>query len=319
MTSNFSIPLIEPWYIAVDIILITACVTAIVLSLLCLIVILLNRQLHTVSNLLVFNSCLCELIFSSVMLAVAGYLCYSDIHQLTVPTPLCAFRGYFGYTTVAAQNWSYLIQAIHRYICVVHHHKRQQTSYHLHICFIVIQWIYCILFPLPLLLIPTQIQYIPANQMCQVPIFHSLQMMYLALCIYLTPVISIIIIYFLLVKYVNKMARQQQQQQHQSTHITLFQARRQLSMLKRIILLIIFLVTCCGPYMSFVLIGFRGTDPYVYHFRIAYIFLDLSVVLVMVAIIYSTNNIRDTLFRSNRILDTSKVPSINTRETLGKH
>ncbi|CAF1113119.1 unnamed protein product [Didymodactylos carnosus] len=253
------------------------------------------------------------------MLAVAGYLYYSDIHQLTVPTPLCAFRGYFGYTTVAAQNWSYLILAVHRYICVVHHQKRQQTSYRLHICFIAIQWIYCILFPLPLLLIPTQIQYNPSNQMCQVPIFHSPQMMYLAVCIYLTPVTSIIIIYILLVKYVNKISRQQQQQQCQPTHITLFQARRQLSMLKRIILLTIFLLTCCGPYMAFVLIGFRGTDPYEYHFRIAYIFLDSSVVFVMIAIVYSTNNIRDTLFHSNRILDTSIIPSVNTRETPGKH
>ncbi|CAF4783604.1 unnamed protein product, partial [Rotaria sp. Silwood2] len=69
---------------------------------------------------LVANSCLAEVIFGSDMLGMALFTFQNDIHQIQYQDSFCVFRGFLGYVVTILQNYSYLLQAIYRYITVVY-------------------------------------------------------------------------------------------------------------------------------------------------------------------------------------------------------
>ena len=63
---------------------------------------------------------------------------------------------------------------------------------------------------------------------------------------------------------------------------TLFRAQRELRMIGRIISLVFILLILGIPYVLFLLMSFFNSAPK-YHFRIAYIFVIVSLVLVLIA------------------------------------
>ena len=69
---------------------------------------------------LVANSCLAELVFGSDMLGMAIFTFQNDLKQIQYQDSLCIFRGYLGYIATILQNYSYLLQAVYRYIIVVY-------------------------------------------------------------------------------------------------------------------------------------------------------------------------------------------------------
>ncbi len=113
--------------------------------------------------------------------------------------------------------------------------------------------------------------------MCQIPLGLSFIMIFNALYLYLIPMGSIILIYLTMVRYVREMSRR-------VTPVNaLVRAQRELRMIGRIVLLVFIWVALGFPYMIFVLMAFFNYAPK-YHFRIAYIFADISVAAVMIAL-----------------------------------
>lgn len=92
------------------------------------------------------------------------------------------------------------------------------------------------------------------------------------------PVSIIIFIYIKLFLYVHEMSK----------HITpvniLFRVRHQLKMVQRTVILISILIIIGFPYALFVFMSFF-THPPKYYFRIAYIFIDTSLVFVMITLL----------------------------------
>ncbi|CAF1226464.1 unnamed protein product [Didymodactylos carnosus] len=267
--------------------------TSVILSLTFLLIVLCHpRQCYSVSNMLVCNSCLCELLFSLSMLSMALFTYMNDQREQQIADHMCIFRGYLGYVTDALQNYSYALQAIYRYTYVVHHQKRLYQTYRLQFLFILIVWIFCFLSALVLML-SEQIKYNLDNQICQLPLRKTLFKLYIGSCVYCLPLIIIQFVYYKLIRYLRNISNNS----GSTTAIGIIQAQREMQVLKRIIVLVSILITNGFPYLVFWFIAF-GTDPPLYHFRISFLFVDVSLVPVMIAMFKFNNNVKDILLKS---------------------
>jgi hypothetical protein len=179
----------ESWFIPFDILMIICTVLAVILSIFFLIIIIVDKTCHTVPMMLVANSCLAELIFGSDMLGMAIFTFQNDIKQGPDEDPLCIFRGYMGYVVTVLQNYSYLLQAIHRYITVVYPTRVFWQSARFQVLLICSTWIFGFVFAIPFIL-TGRIKYNLNNQICQMPLQLSFFAIYNALGVYLFQISS---------------------------------------------------------------------------------------------------------------------------------
>ncbi|CAF1330038.1 unnamed protein product [Adineta steineri] len=183
-------------------------------------------------------------------------------------------RCFFGYCTDGLQNYSYLLTAVNQCISVVYPNKIIWRTIKFQFCLILVIWIVCILYSLPLL-VSGQIIYNIDNQICQIPLRLSLPMIYVAAIIYIIPNSGILAVYIKLTRYVHQMSSRAI-----SNH-TIFHARRELKLVQRTFILSNTPIVIGLPYMIFVLMSFF-TSPPEYHFRIAYICANISVLVVVI-------------------------------------
>jgi hypothetical protein len=299
--NNKSTADIESWFIPFDIIMVVCTIFAVILALICLVIIICDKACHTVPMLLAANSILAELVFGGDLFGMALFALENDLKQIDYPDSFCIFRGYMSYVSVFLQNSSYTLQAVYRYITVVYPNRPSWQSARFQTLVICLTWIFGFICPLPLLL-THEITYIINNQICQMPLQLSFLMIYDALCVYAIPHSITILVYFKLVRYVQEMSKR-------VTPVnTLHRAKSQLKMVRRIVILIFGVVTVGMPYLIFLIISFFTTPPK-YHFRIAFLFADLSVVLVMIALFQFTDPLKEFIrrkmsWRANLVLPT---------------
>ena len=100
----------------------------------------------------------------------------------------------------------------------------------------------------------------------------------------------IILIYFKLVRYVHGMNKRT------APINTLFRAQRELKMVHRIVSLVTIIMATGVPYTIFVLMSFFNRVPK-YHFRIAFLFVDLSLVFVMITLFQFTDPLKTSIMK----------------------
>ncbi|CAF3557237.1 unnamed protein product [Rotaria sp. Silwood1] len=161
----------------------------------------------------------------------------------------------------------------------------------------IITWICCIIYPIPLVF-TGQIKYLVDDQICQMPLQLSFLTIFNAIYIYLYPMLSIILIYLKMVQYVHEMRK----------HITpvnrLFHARRDLRMIRRIVSLVFILIALGFPYQTFIIMSFFNIAPK-YHFRIAFMFIDVSLVFVLIALLEITEPLKTSLMKRITVQSTN--------------
>lgn len=262
---------------------------ALVVAVIFVIVIIFNRTCYTVPMMLVANSCATEVMFASVMCSMAGFTLRNDLNRIQYQDPFCVSRGFMGYVVTFLQNYSYLLQAIHRYITVVHSNRIFWQSARFQGFLICLTWVCGFICTIPYV-ITGEIKYNVDNQICQMPLQLSFLMIYNALCVYLIPVSLIMLIYLKLVLHVREASRQ-----IIPTNASL-RLKRELKMVRRIVILVMGITTIGFPYALFIFISFF-TSPPTYHFRIAYIFVDASLVFVMSAMFQFTEPVKTLIMR----------------------
>ncbi|CAF0981002.1 unnamed protein product [Adineta steineri] len=119
-TENSTKTSVEPWFIPCDIFMLICNILTITLTILFLILIILDKTYRTVPMVLVGNSCLTILCFACTMLGATSSTIEKDLKQIQYQDPLCIFFGYLMYATPTVQNYSILLQAIYRYLLIVH-------------------------------------------------------------------------------------------------------------------------------------------------------------------------------------------------------
>ena len=294
---------IESWFIPLDILLMTCNGMAIILAILFLALAVLNRTCRTVSMILAGNSALATLLFASVMLIATSFTLRNDLKQVQDQDSLCVFLGHIIYTTCAQQNYSFVLQAIYRYLLIVHPARLFWHSRRIQLLFICISWIIAFVYPMEFLF-TGRIIYDVNNQICQIPLGFSFAGIYMALCVYVIPDSIIIFIYIALVRYVKKMSAQ-------ITPInTLSRARSELKMVRRTVILITILMTMCFPYQLFFFLSLFNSAPK-YNFRIAFIFGDTSMVFIIMALFQFTDPLKASVLKRINKRRTTTVPAVS--------
>jgi hypothetical protein len=292
---------IESWFIPIDIFNVLCLILVIILAVTFLFIVAIDKTCHTVPVMLVANSCLAELIFASDLLGTAIVALDNDLKKIQYQDSFCIFRGYMTYVAAVLQDYSYLLQAINRYVVVVYPARLNYQSARFQIFLIVLTWICGIIYPIPIVF-TGQIKYSADNQMCQVPLSLSFPLIFCTCYGYMIPVGSIVLIYFHMVRYVKQMSKR-------ATAVNTFsRAQRELKMIGRIIRLISILLTLGIPYAIFIFMSFFNSEPK-YSFRIGYLFIDASLVLVMIVLFQNTDPVKTSLmkkinWRSNAIVTT---------------
>ncbi|CAF1028563.1 unnamed protein product [Adineta steineri] len=257
----------ESWFIPFDIINIICLFIVILFAIIFLFIIVYDKTCHTVPMMLVANSCLAELLITCDLFWMAIFALENDLKQQQYMDSFCIFRGYAIYTTCFTQNYSYLLQAIYRYMSIVHPTRLFWRSKRVQIFFHRFKLVH------------------RDDQICQMSLNLSVVTVYNVVLLYLIPVNGTIFIYFKLVRYVKEMST------HVTSANTLLRAQRELKMVHRIVVLVSLLVAFGLPYAIFIFMGFF-TQPPKYHFRIAYTAISVSLIIIMITIFQSTEPLK---------------------------
>ncbi|CAF1059718.1 unnamed protein product [Adineta ricciae] len=267
---------IASWFIPIDILKISCAITAIILALFCLSIIVYERTCHTVPMILVTNSYLSQLIYAIDVLAISIFTLENDLKERKLNNRLCIFSGSLSYSITMIQMYSYLLQAVYRYLVIVYPSRLMWQSSRLQASFIGLTWC-CGLVYFIVLIVTDQIKYLPDDQICQMPLRLSFLTIFNALYIYIFPLSVIMIIYLKMILYVKEMGKR-------ITPVNILsRAQRELRMIHRIVSIVLFLVILGLPYVLFILMSFFNSAPK-YHFRIAYVFIIVSLVFMMIAL-----------------------------------
>jgi hypothetical protein len=290
---------IESWFIPLDILAIICLALAITLAMIFLIIIILDKTCHTVPMILIANICLTGIICGIDTIGMTGFTLHNDLKQIRYQGSFCFIIGFLNYGSCALHNYSYVSSAIYRYITIVYPARLFWQSARAQILLIGIGWILAFVLSLPFAL-TKEIVYDVDNQICQVPFGFSVLILYAPSFIYIVPVHLIIFIYLKLVRYVRGMS------QHVTPANILSRAQRDLTMVRRIVILIQILFISGFPLSLFIFLSFANRAPK-YHFRIGFIFVDISMLLVMIALFQFTDSLKASVKkiiygRSNRVI-----------------
>lgn len=287
---NSSIPTnTESWFIALDILMILSTAFAVTLAMAFVVIIILDKPSHTIPLMLVAHSCLTEVMVGSVMFSMAVFMFHNDLNQIHYQDTYCISRGFMSYVVTILQNFSYLLQAFYRYHTVVYPNRILCQSWRFQAFLVSFIWILGFVCPIPFVM-KNEIKYNVDNQICQMPLQLSFLTIYVSFCVYVVPISLIMLIYIKLIFYVQQMNKQV------STVNASLRLKRELKMVRRILILVISLTTLGLPYALFMVIAFFASPPK-YHFRIAYIFVDVSLVFVVCAMFQFTDSVKTFIMR----------------------
>ena len=277
----------QSWFIPIEILKIICSIFAILLAIIFLLIIIFDKTCHTVPMLLIANSCLAEFALGINLLVTAIVALRNNLKQIYFFDYFCLLQGCTVYMFLGIQNSSYLLQSIYRYISIIYPTRLFYRSVRFQLFLIILTWICGILYPIPLLL-TNQIKYQIDDQMCQMPTELSFITIFNATYVYLIPMGMIMFIYFQMIGYVRKMSK------NVTRANQLFHARRELKMIQRIILLVCIILSLGLPYTIFIFMSFFNRAPK-YHFRIAYVFADGSLLFIMITLFSITDPLKTSM------------------------
>lgn len=300
---------VEIWFIVVDTMNILFSCLSILLSILFLMLVAIRPAFQTVPIMLSAYSAFCLLLAGISALAIAIFSLSNDLQAIEYVDRFCEFRGYFGLVGGSVQNYSYLLQALYRYFNIMYPHNTTLVAPRTQFCLIIKALILSWACVLPVYF-SHAITYDVYNQVCQPPFVFSFITIYNAAVINLIPVYATVIIYIkviLHVRYLNK----------QTTAINLqVRAKRELKLLRRVIILTITIMTLGLPYVMFLFISFFQAPPK-YHLRISFIFIYVSIFLIMLELIKFTDPVLDVILefihRLRRVYPANAMNSIQPR------
>lgn len=286
---NSTTALLEPWFIPAEIIKNICNSLTIIICTLILCFILFDKTCHTVPMMLTANTCFSILVYTCAMLSTGIITLQNDLNQIFYQDSLCVIRNYITNVSGFWLTFSFLIEAFYRYMIVVHPTRLFYQTMKFQTMIIFLSWLVGIVYPFPYLF-NGGIVYQIDDQQCQLILQFSFFVLYTQLCIYVIPISTTILIYFRLVYYVKQMRKRV------TPAPLLSRAQRELKILQRTILLVAILLSLGTPYTVFIFMSFFHRAPK-YHFRLAYIFVDLSLTLFMMALFNLNGSLKRSVVR----------------------
>ncbi|CAF4113883.1 unnamed protein product [Adineta steineri] len=203
-----------------------------------------HRRCFNFPIVLVCNTALGILLYSAVNIASVSYMFIWDKQVLPVADPLCSIRAYFYHSTIAWIHHSLILQAIERY-CKIRRLKLLHTRTR-QLCFILLQWLFDFTFVLPVFA-TGNMKKLTIDNLCFVSLNTIPLVFYLAGISFLLSDIILSIIYRLLVRYVREVSLRVNGNHR-------IKMQRNLTMVRRIVLIHIQLVIVGFPVLIFVIL-----------------------------------------------------------------
>jgi hypothetical protein len=242
-------------------------------------IILIKTNLYRKSSLalLVGNASLAGLLFNLVIFTQAFHMLIGR------PDILCILRGHLIHSFAGSVYHSICLQAFHRLFVTVFSHRPQLQNVKVLVIMLIIQWIFSLTFCLPKLN-----SYPMISDICLGPFHHRYVFIHLSFAVYLIPIIILIIIYSLILRYIKKKS---------SPYIVSnkYRLHREISILRRIIIPVFIMLITGFPISVFFVQGQFSFQTPEYAVRIGMIFLCAGTSLAMLMNLIFTDSIRQHL------------------------
>ena len=281
---------IQSWCIPFDILLILCAAFTIIVTVIFISIIIIDKRCHTVPMMLITNTCFGVLMFGIVRISMTTFTLKNDLQQIQYQYPSCILLAYLEYVSYAVQNYSFFQQALYRFMLVIYPTRLFWQSAKFQLFLICLTWLFGFGFSIAFVL-TGEIRYNIPNQICQIPLRLSFLMLYDIVLIYILPILAIIFVYFKLVRYVKEMSKRV------IPANTLLRAQKELKMVRRTVILVASVVAIGFPYTMFLLTSFFTSLPQ-YHLRIAYVFVDVSLAFMMIALFQFTEPVKVFLMQN---------------------
>ena len=275
---------------------------SVIISLTIIIIIRRSRpQLYTIRHLLISNTCIASIIYCTVQ--TSNYIILILFPSITSDIA-CRWRGYFGYMSIAAATYSYLIPTVSRlFFSVFSIRYPWIITFKVHYILIFIHWFVVIVIPLPSII--TDDIYFRPGLLCWVPMQFFLHVLYTVFAYYAVPILAILIIYVYIIKYIQRVKKRTKLIRNTASQ------KRDLDVLRNIVILLsiyiaggiptlIFLATSIEAFYLLGIVTFTAT---VMVEKICTIGLDRELRIAMKNTIFSRNRVMPFDNSATRVID----------------
>ena len=249
-----------------------------------------RREMEDVSMLLICNTCLGALLTCFTMCITIG----SDLTTgfLTNNLHFCYAWGLFYDISQCSIYYSYCLQAIFRLCRIVFYKKKSLVSYSLYIIMSISQW----LLTLALLLPPIPLKWysrLPTEKYCLIPYTDVGGEMYHITILYVIPLVCISTTYVWIIIFVRYFSR--------TTTVVIAATQRQrnlrdLTIVKRIVILVSVLVLLRFPTIIFMIYGITSGGIYSLTYSIVGLITSVCLIIIGCMTIYITPPLRKNIF-----------------------
>ncbi|CAF1145109.1 unnamed protein product [Didymodactylos carnosus] len=250
-----------------------------------------HRHCRTIPNLLCCNSCLCGILYCTMMLINVLYGFLPNYYR---QEPIsCQIRGIILGLACSSKAYSYLVQAINRYIYAVHYNKRYLLVNRSTYILLIIHWSVSIIFPLPNLFF-NGIAYQIETRLCIITMKRFPTALYTVISFFFIPIVSITLLYAIILIHCRSKARKTMASKRRTSFST---KSRDLKLFQNILILICILGV--GGFPCFILLILDEVEKtYPSWYLIVVLFLSLSVSFEMAAIFFLNKRIKHIFYNS---------------------
>jgi hypothetical protein len=244
-----------------------------------------------VAILLTCNTYFNALLVSSIMLLMYSYNLRGNLDSsVSYGGRWCQIRTYFAHVCFCALYYSFVLQATFRLFRIVFYRRRILQSFGVLILAIILQWILSFLFILPNILLD-DFQYLPLEYNCWIAFQNIRGLVMVTLSIYNNPLSIIVTIYTQIIRYTRRNAQSQRGRQNAN--------KRDLTILKRIVILVFIIVGIGLPTAGIVLVYIitHHVIPYAYH--IQGLSISFGVFVASVSLVFVTPQMQQ-IFKKNQ-------------------
>ena len=258
-----------------------------------------RQRVHDVSILLICNTCAAAVLTccATCMMTASNLFTGFLIRNLQ----FCYVWGFLYDTLECAIYYTYCLQSFYRLCRVVFYKKRFLLSYSLYVKMIIGQWLFTFC-----LILPTLFLYyirLPTEQYCLVPYTDIHGSVYLIVALYFVPLVFIITSYLWITTFIRHSSKV-------STAIIVAQQRqrnlRDLTIIKRLVILISVLVVLRFPTIVFIIYGVIAGQLYPLTYAIVGLITSICLIFIGLITIYTTPLLRNNIlvafnFRNNQV------------------
>ena len=267
-----------------------------------ILVVIFHRQCRTINNVMMCNIATATLVYAILQIISAGFALQSEWFTYQ---PACFLRAYLYNASCTAVCVSYTVQSISRLFFTLFYKHRLLLTWRMHWFLISITYVAMMILPIPAasLQVGFGFGFEVESRFCTISTKVFSSSLLCATTAYLIPISTSIIIYLIILFYIRQSTRRV------NVHVTMthivsatrsiqpLNLRREIKLLKNILLLVIIIVCAGLPYMSLLFwqaIQPLQTPPTPFYLLVLLV-ITISLPIQMIVMIHMTTDIRNVI------------------------